>query len=96
MFIILGIIGVFLPVLQGILFMVIGLMLLSNQYAFARNLLLKAEGKYPKEYAKMVEMQDRIMANKPLLAIGMVVLFGLLALGIYAAFSAVLTLVEGA
>ncbi|MEE2709441.1 MAG: PGPGW domain-containing protein [Gemmatimonadota bacterium] len=96
MFILLGIIGVFLPILQGVLFMVIGLMLLSNRYAFARNLLLKAEEKYPKEYAKMVEMQGRIMANKPLLAIGMVVLASLLALGIYMAFSAILTLVDGA
>ncbi|SVB57011.1 uncharacterized protein METZ01_LOCUS209865, partial [marine metagenome] len=48
MFILLGIVGVFLPVLQGVLFMVIGLMLLSNRYAFARNLLRKAEEKYPK------------------------------------------------
>ena len=96
MFILLGIVGVFLPVLQGVLFMVIGLMLLSNRYAFARNLLRKAEEKYPKEYDKMVEFRGRIMTNKPLLAIGMVVLFSLLALGIYMAFSAILTLMDGA
>jgi len=76
--------------------MVIGLMLLSNRYAFARNLLRKAEEKYPKEYDKMVEIRGRIMTNKPLLAIGMVVLFSLLALGIYMAFSAILTLMDGA
>tara|TARA_B100000315_G_C14187226_1_gene411677 strand:- start:161 stop:451 length:291 start_codon:yes stop_codon:yes gene_type:complete len=93
MFIILGIIGVFLPFLQGVLFMVIGLMLLSNRYAFAQNLLHKAEEKFPKVYAKMMERQARIMANKPLMATGMVILFGLLALGMYLAVLAIRTLV---
>ena len=93
LFIVLGIIGVFLPILQGVLFMVIGLMLLSNRYAFAQNLLYKVETRYPSEYARMQEMKDRIMASKPLIAVGMVVIVVLLTLGIYLAVSAISQLI---
>jgi uncharacterized membrane protein YbaN (DUF454 family) len=83
LFVVLGLLGLFLPLLQGILFLVIGLTLLSARYAFARRLLDKARQRYPAEYGKVEETYDRIMANKPLLATAMVVLAGLLALGIY-------------
>lgn len=83
MFIILGVLGIFLPILQGILFIVIGLTILSSRYAFAQNLLLKAERRYPIEYAKMQEVHDRIIGSKPLLATALVILIGMLGLGIY-------------
>ncbi|MBM3262791.1 MAG: PGPGW domain-containing protein [candidate division Zixibacteria bacterium] len=82
-FVILGVIGIFLPLLQGVLFIVIGLTLLSSRYAFARNLLDKARNRYPAEYARMEQMHDRIMSNKSILAVAVLVLAGLLTLGIY-------------
>ena len=84
MFIILGVLGIFLPILQGILFIVIGLTILSSRYAFAQNLLLKAERRLPKNiYARMQEVHDRIIGSKPLLATAVVILIGMLGLGIY-------------
>lgn len=85
MFVVLGILGIFLPLLQGILFIVIGLTILSSRYTFAQNLLKKAENRYPDEYAKMQGMHDRIMDSKPLLSTALVILVGLLSLGIYLA-----------
>ena len=37
-FILLGIIGLFLPVLQGVLFLLIGLMILSGEYVWASSI----------------------------------------------------------
>jgi uncharacterized membrane protein YbaN (DUF454 family) len=85
LFLILGIIGLFLPLLQGVLFITIGLTLLSTRYAFARSLLEKARNRYPAEYARMQEIHDRIVYNKILVTIASIVLLGLLALGIYLA-----------
>lgn len=47
-FILLGIAGLFLPVLQGILFLLIGLFILSSEYVWAHNLLHKLKNKFPK------------------------------------------------
>jgi uncharacterized membrane protein YbaN (DUF454 family) len=47
-FIVLGIIGLFLPILQGILFLLIGLLILSSEYVWAHNLLHKLRAKFPK------------------------------------------------
>jgi uncharacterized protein len=47
-FIILGIIGLFLPVLQGILFLFIGLIILSRASKTVRNWLEKLKTRYPK------------------------------------------------
>jgi uncharacterized membrane protein YbaN (DUF454 family) len=47
-FIVLGIIGLFLPVLQGILFLLIGLVILSAEYAWAHRLLNKLRQRFPK------------------------------------------------
>lgn len=46
-FLLLGFIGLFLPVLQGILFIVIGLVILSAEYAWAHRLLQRAKQKFP-------------------------------------------------
>jgi uncharacterized membrane protein YbaN (DUF454 family) len=46
-FILLGIAGLFLPVLQGILFLLIGLILLSTEYAWAHHLLRKLRERFP-------------------------------------------------
>ena len=47
-FIALGIVGLFLPVLQGILFLLIGLVILSTEYVWAHHLLDKLRQRFPK------------------------------------------------
>ncbi len=47
-FIVLGIAGLFLPVLQGILFLLIGLLILSSEYVWAHRLLSHLRERFPK------------------------------------------------
>ncbi|PYV56714.1 MAG: hypothetical protein DMG91_08680 [Acidobacteria bacterium] len=47
-FVALGIVGLFLPVLQGILFLLIGLVILSAEYTWAQRLLQKLRDRFPK------------------------------------------------
>jgi uncharacterized protein len=46
-FIVLGILGLFLPVLQGVLFLLIGLIILSSEYVWAHHLLQKLRARSP-------------------------------------------------
>lgn len=46
-FILLGIAGLFLPVLQGILFLLIGLIILSTEYVWAHHLLSRLKERFP-------------------------------------------------
>ncbi|MBI3609852.1 MAG: DUF454 family protein [Nitrospirae bacterium] len=59
-FIFLGIIGLFLPILQGILFLLIGLLVLSKESTTAKNLLHRIEKRYPVQYRKMHELNKRL------------------------------------
>ena len=61
-FILLGIAGLFLPVLQGILFLLIGLIILSSEYVWAHKLLRKVRGRFPGTAAKADEAQERAAA----------------------------------
>ena len=70
-FIVLGIAGLFLPILQGILFLLIGLSLLSNQSPWAARLLHKLRerfpgiaGKYSEALAKAKDVQMKIFKKK--------------------------------
>jgi len=47
-FIVFGIVGLFLPILQGVLFIVAGLVILSSEYVWAHHLLAKLRQRYPK------------------------------------------------
>ena len=47
-FILLGIVGLFLPVLQGVLFILIGLIILSSEYVWAHHLLNRLKERFPK------------------------------------------------
>lgn len=47
-FILLGIVGLFLPVLQGVLFLLIGLIVLSAEYEWAHRLLNRLRQRFPK------------------------------------------------
>jgi uncharacterized protein len=54
-FIALGILGLFLPVLQGILFLLVGLSLLSNTSPWAAKLLNRIKERFPKISKKLDE-----------------------------------------
>lgn len=58
-FIVLGIAGLFLPVLQGILFLMIGLIILSSEYAWARNVLAKLRARFPRVAARFQEASEK-------------------------------------
>ena len=47
-FILLGIVGLFLPVLQGVQFLFVGLVILSSEYAWARRLIARLRQRFPK------------------------------------------------
>jgi uncharacterized membrane protein YbaN (DUF454 family) len=46
-FVALGVAGLFLPFLQGVLFLLIGVTILSTEYAWARKLLQKLRERFP-------------------------------------------------
>ena len=54
MFLVAGIAGLFLPFLQGILFIFVGLVILSWQYEWAGKVLVKARMRFP----QMAEQLD--------------------------------------
>jgi uncharacterized membrane protein YbaN (DUF454 family) len=47
-FILLGIAGLFLPILQGVLFLVVGLIILSSEYVWAHHLLARLRKHFPR------------------------------------------------
>ncbi|MGH9501287.1 MAG: PGPGW domain-containing protein [Terriglobales bacterium] len=47
-FILLGIVGLFLPILQGVLFLLVGLIILSSEYVWAHRLLTRLRERFPK------------------------------------------------
>lgn len=47
-FILLGIVGLFVPVLQGVLFLLIGLTLLSTQHDWARRWIIRFRNRFPR------------------------------------------------
>lgn len=58
-FIFLGILGLFLPILQGILFLLIGLFLLSEESPWAKKLLDKVRAKFPRISQKFDEAKAK-------------------------------------
>ena len=59
LFVLFGIVGLFLPVLQGILFLLIGLLILSSEYVWAHNLLQTLRARFPTVAAKMDEASHK-------------------------------------
>lgn len=67
-FLALGIVGLFLPFLQGILFILIGLIILSKEYHWAGRLLARARTRFPKLDAwigKVHDKVDSVLGHKP-------------------------------
>lgn len=58
-FILLGIVGLFLPILQGVLFLLIGLLILSTEYVWAHHLLQKLRARFPKIAVHMDQAKER-------------------------------------
>ena len=58
-FVLLGIAGLFLPVLQGILFILSGLIILSGEYVWAHKLLQRLRERFPAIARKAEEAQVR-------------------------------------
>ncbi len=58
-FVLLGIVGLFLPVLQGILFILVGLIILSSEYVWAHKLVQHLRGRFPRIARKADEAQAR-------------------------------------
>jgi uncharacterized membrane protein YbaN (DUF454 family) len=55
-FILLGVIGLILPVLQGVLFLLIGLFILSSEYVWAHRLLVKVRNRFPSAASRLEEV----------------------------------------
>jgi uncharacterized membrane protein YbaN (DUF454 family) len=62
LFIGLGILGLFLPLLQGILFIMIGLAILSSRSELVRRFLRHLEARYPRQH-EWVEIWRRKIRN---------------------------------
>ena len=60
-FIVIGILGLFLPFLQGILFLLVGLIILSKHYAFAQRWLDKLKHRFPAAFDLAHEFRVRLM-----------------------------------
>jgi uncharacterized membrane protein YbaN (DUF454 family) len=58
-FILAGIAGLFLPVLQGILCLLIGLFILSSEYVWAHKLLARLKARFPKIAAQFEKAKEK-------------------------------------
>jgi len=56
----LGIVGLFLPILQGILFIMIGLAILSSRSRTIRRFLKYLERRYPHQYHRVVAWRLKV------------------------------------
>jgi uncharacterized membrane protein YbaN (DUF454 family) len=59
-FIILGILGLFLPILQGILFILVGLAILSTRSEIIKRFLKHLEERYPKHHNRVEIWEGKI------------------------------------
>ncbi|NWF92127.1 MAG: DUF454 family protein [Syntrophaceae bacterium] len=59
-FIGLGILGLFLPLLQGILFIMIGLAILSSRSERVKRFLKYLEERYPEHYQRVLVWKERV------------------------------------
>ncbi|MGH9556042.1 MAG: PGPGW domain-containing protein [Terriglobales bacterium] len=58
-FVLLGIAGLFLPILQGVLFTLIGLFILSSEYVWAHHLLERLRARFPRLSAAAHQAKER-------------------------------------
>lgn len=58
-FVLVGIAGLFLPVLQGVLFILIGLFILSSEYVWAHHLLQKVRQRFPRVAGQLDRAREK-------------------------------------
>ena len=58
-----GVVGLFVPILQGILFIMLGLYVLSRESRRARSWLDKLSERYPNIHSKVRRLKERIMSR---------------------------------
>jgi uncharacterized membrane protein YbaN (DUF454 family) len=63
--IVVGVVGLFVPILQGILFILLGLYVLSRESTTARRMLDRLRARYPKAYDKMKQLKEKIRSLLP-------------------------------
>jgi len=61
-FVVLGVIGLFLPVLQGVLFIVIGILCLSKGSALVRSQKIGLKRRFPRLGSKLTYLEDKARA----------------------------------
>jgi len=61
-FLVLGVLGLFLPFLQGVLFIIIGLIILAKHAPWAHNLLQRFRDHHPKA-GELIDRAETTMAN---------------------------------
>jgi uncharacterized membrane protein YbaN (DUF454 family) len=59
-FVVIGILGLFLPFLQGLLFIMIGLAILSSRSETVKRFLRYLEKRYPQHHERLVAFRKRI------------------------------------
>jgi len=60
LFIVLGVFGLFLPFLQGILFILIGLAILSSRSEIIKRLLKHLEERHPHHHQRIENLREKI------------------------------------
>ena len=60
LFIVFGIVGLFLPILQGILFILIGLAILFPRNRYVEQLITRARNRWPEQAARMDAWKERL------------------------------------
>jgi uncharacterized membrane protein YbaN (DUF454 family) len=63
--IVVGVVGLFVPIHQGILFIQLGLYVLSRESTTARRMLDRLRARYPKAYDKMKQLKEKIRSLLP-------------------------------
>lgn len=58
----LGLLGLVLPILQGILFLALGLFVLRDQYDWARDGMAKLRARWPRQVEGVEAMEARLVA----------------------------------
>jgi len=58
----LGVLGLVLPILQGILFLALGLFILRDQYDWARDGMAKLRARWPRQVEGVEAMEARLVA----------------------------------
>jgi uncharacterized protein len=64
-FILVGIVGLFVPFFQGVLCLMIGLIILSSEYVWAHKLLGKVRQRFPKIAGLADRMKDKAAQRFP-------------------------------